>query len=262
MRIHRHVLASRIDGVTLRPGRRQGNALWQGWRVRLGGVLRCRRTRARGRLPIVHLLHRALRRGERRCAREGGDPMSVMVYPLLGELLRDRDMTVPDLEREIARQYGMTVERAALERLMQPTPIRGADLEIAGAVSKILGIGLDDLFDVRAVRDEYDDEGGQFLSRSEERAMALLFDRQDEGTITDAEQEELDALIATQGQRASETWLREIAADRGRSVEDVRVEIQGEVQRALEVWRELGDDPDGQRKATEQAKDLPRTWAA
>ncbi len=92
--------------------------------------------------------------------------------------------------------------------------------------------------------------------------MALLFDRQDEGTITDAEQEELDALIATQAQRASETWLREIAADRGRSVEDVRVEIQGEVQRALEVWRELGDDPDGQRKATEQAKDLPRTWAA
>ncbi len=81
--------------------------------------------------------------------------------------------------------------------------------------------------------------------------MALLFDRQDEGTITDAEQEELDALIATQGQRASE-----IAAERGRSVEDVRVEIQDEVQRALEVWRELGDDPDGQRTATEQAKGI------
>jgi hypothetical protein len=175
--------------------------------------------------------------------------MSVMVYPLLGALLRDRDMTVSALAREIARPYGTTVEREALERLMQPTPIRGADMEIAGAVSKILGVGLDDLFDVR---DEFDDEGGQFLSRSEERAMALLFDRQDEGTITDGEQQELDALIAAQAQRASETWLREIAADRGRNVEDVRVEIQGEVQRALEVWRELRDDPDGQRKATEQ----------
>ncbi len=53
--------------------------------------------------------------------------------------------------------------------------------------------------------------------------------------ITDAEQEDLDALIAKQAQRASEKWLREIAAERGRSVEDVRVEIQGEVQRALEV---------------------------
>ncbi len=134
-------------------------------------------------------------------------------------------------------------------------------MEIAGAVSKILGVGLDDLFDVRPVRDAYDDEGGQVLNRSEERALALLLDRQDEGTITAAEQEELDALIATQAQRASETWLREIAAERGRSVEDVRVEIQGEVQKALEAWRELGDDPDGQRKATEQAKDLPRTWA-
>jgi len=181
--------------------------------------------------------------------KEGGGPMSVMVYPLLGALLRDRDMTVSALAREIARPYGTTVEREALERLMQPTPIRGADMEIAGAVSKILGVGLDDLFDVR---DEFDDEGGQFLSRSEERAMALLFDRQDEGTITDGEQQELDALIAAQAQRASETWLREIAADRGRNVEDVRAEIQGEVQRALEVWRELRDDPDGQRKATEQ----------
>jgi len=70
-------------------------------------------------------------------------------------------------------------------------------------------------------------DGWENLSRSEERAMALLFDRHDEGTITDAEQEELDALIATQAQRASEEWLREIAADRGQSVEDVRVEIQG-----------------------------------
>jgi len=42
MRIHRHVLASRIDGVALRPGRRQGNALWHGRRVRLGGAPRCR----------------------------------------------------------------------------------------------------------------------------------------------------------------------------------------------------------------------------
>ncbi len=31
--------------------------------------------------------------------------MSVAVYTLLGELLRDRDMTAPDLERNIARQH-------------------------------------------------------------------------------------------------------------------------------------------------------------
>ncbi len=32
--------------------------------------------------------------------------MGVAVYPLLGELLRARDMTVPELAREIARQRG------------------------------------------------------------------------------------------------------------------------------------------------------------
>ncbi len=46
------VLASRIDGVALRPGRRQGNALRQGRRVRLGGVLRCRRARACDHMPL------------------------------------------------------------------------------------------------------------------------------------------------------------------------------------------------------------------
>ncbi len=48
-----HVLASYIDGMALRSGWCQANALWQGRRVRLGGVPRCRRAWARGRLPIV-----------------------------------------------------------------------------------------------------------------------------------------------------------------------------------------------------------------
>ncbi len=43
--------------------------------------------------------------------------MSVAVYPLLGELLRDRNMTIIDLEREIGRQYGITAGREALDRL-------------------------------------------------------------------------------------------------------------------------------------------------
>ncbi len=188
--------------------------------------------------------------------------MGVMVYPLLGELLRDRNMTVSDLERDIVRRYGITVERGALERLMQPVPMRRTDMETAGAVAKVLDIGLDGLFDVRAVGGGQGDGGEQYLSRSEASAMARLLDRQDEGIITDAEQQELDALIAKQAQLVTEKWLHEIAADRGQSAEEVRAEIQAEVQRAAEVWRALQDDPDGQRKAMEQGKHLPRTWSA
>ncbi len=90
--------------------------------------------------------------------------MSVMVYPLLGALLRDRDMTVSALAREIARPYGTTVERAALERLMQPAPIQRADMEIAGAVVEVLDVGLDDLFGVRAARDGRHVETAALLS--------------------------------------------------------------------------------------------------
>ncbi len=46
------VLASRIDGMALRLGRRQGNALWQGRRARLGGVLRCQDARACDHMPL------------------------------------------------------------------------------------------------------------------------------------------------------------------------------------------------------------------
>jgi len=113
--------------------------------------------------------------------------MSVMVYPLLGELLQGRRMTVIDLAREIARQYGITAERASLERLMQPVPIHRADMTVAGAVAKVLDVGLDDLFDVRAVRDGQDGEGEEYLNQSETRILTYLFDCQGQGVITEDE---------------------------------------------------------------------------
>ncbi len=189
--------------------------------------------------------------------------MSVAVYPLLGELLRDRAMTVRELERDIARYFGMTVGREALERLMQPTPIQRTDMETAAAVADVLGVGLDDLFDVRAVRDGHDGEsGGRRLSPSETRTLARLFRRQEQGIMTDDEREHVAALVAKQAQLVNEQWLRRIAADRGQSVEHVRAEVEGDVRRALDAWGALQDDPDGQRKATEQAKDFPRAWSA
>ncbi len=188
--------------------------------------------------------------------------MSVAVYPLLGELLRDRNMTIIDLEREIRRQYGITAGREALERLTQPVPIDRADMEIAGAVAEVLDVGLDDLFDVRAVRDGQSGESGNRLRPSETRALARLFRRQEQGVTTGEEREQLGALVAKQARLVNDDWLRRIAADQGQSVEHVRTEIEDDVRRALDAWRALQDDPDGQSKAIEQAKNLSRTWPA
>ncbi len=188
--------------------------------------------------------------------------MSVMVYPLLGELLQGRRMTVIDLAREIARQYGITAERASLERLMQPVPIHRADMTVAGAVAKVLDVGLDDLFDVRAVRDGQDGEGEEYLNQSETRILTYLFDCQGQGVITEDEQVRLDALVAKQARLVTEQWLRRIAADQHRTVEDVRAEIDADVQKAHKEWLDFQRDPDKQAEAMERAKDLPKEWSA
>ncbi len=188
--------------------------------------------------------------------------MGVAVYPLLGELLRDRNMTITDLEREIGRQYGITVGRETLERLTQPAPIDRADMAIAGAVAEVLDVGLDDLFDVRAIRNGQDGESRDRLRPSEARALARLFRRQEQGLMTDEERGQLGALVAKQARLVDDDWLRRIAADQGQSIEQVRAEVEGDVRRALDAWHALQDDPDGQSKAIEQAKDLPRAWPA
>jgi hypothetical protein len=188
--------------------------------------------------------------------------MSVAVYPLLGALLRDRNMTITDLEREVARQYGITAERGTLERLMQPVPIHRADMDVAGAVAKALNVGLDDLFDVRAVRDGQGVESTDYLSPSDTQALTRLFTRQDEGLITDDEQQRLDALVAKQAQLVTEQWLRQIAAAQHRTLEDVSAEIDADVQRAHKEWLAFQNDPDKQAEAMERAKELPTEWPA
>src|SRR6266542_4409937 len=75
--------------------------------------------------------------------------MGIAVYPRLNELLRAHDLSVAELERRIERRFGLQVDPKTLYRLTHTDPIQRADLEIAGAVAEILGVGLDDIFDVQ-----------------------------------------------------------------------------------------------------------------
>ena len=75
--------------------------------------------------------------------------MAVAVYPRLSELLRARNLSVAELERQIKRRFGLSVDPKTLYRLTYAEPVQRADLEIAGAAAAVLGVGLDDLFEVR-----------------------------------------------------------------------------------------------------------------
>ena len=46
--------------------------------------------------------------------------MAVAVFGQLDHLLRERNLTVEDLERQIEEQYGLDVDVAALDRLAGP----------------------------------------------------------------------------------------------------------------------------------------------
>lgn len=76
--------------------------------------------------------------------------MSVTVYPRLAELLEEHHLTLAELEGRIATQFGSAVDTQGLVRLAESTPVRQADLELAGATAAVLGVGLDDLFTVAA----------------------------------------------------------------------------------------------------------------
>jgi hypothetical protein len=151
---------------------------------------------------------------------------------------------VAELEREIKRRFGLSVDVKTLYRLASSGPVQRADLGIAAAAAAVLGVGLGELFDVQAVPIE---DGADALDpefRPEQsRRLAALFDFQSQRELTMAEQEELDALVSDYGQRLHERRLREIAVGRGISVEEARGEAAADLNQAVRWWQSFETDP-------------------
>jgi len=169
--------------------------------------------------------------------------MGVSVYPRLGELLHARRLTVVELERQIERRFGLSVDPKTLYRLTAADPIQRADLEIAGAVAAVLGVGLGDLFDVHAIPTEDDEHAAADLDPDQSRRLGELFDRQAHSALSQAEQDELDALVTEYGRRLHERRLHEIADQRGISLEEARAMSSAGLADALAWWQAFEETP-------------------
>jgi transcriptional regulator with XRE-family HTH domain len=180
--------------------------------------------------------------------------MAVAVYPRLDELLRARKLSVAELERQIERRFGLAVDPKTLYRLTSAEPVQRADLEIAGAAAAVLGVGLDDLFEVRATPIDEAEVARTDLSPDESRRLAELFDRQARGALSTAEQAELEALVADYGRRLHERRLRELAERRGVPVEQARREVAAHLDEALAWWQAFATDPEGRRLVAARAR--------
>jgi hypothetical protein len=173
--------------------------------------------------------------------------MGIAVYPRLDALLRERDLSVAELERRIEQRFGLRVDPKTLYRLTHADPVQRADLEIAGAAAKILGVGLDDIFEVQAspvdVRDPQFD-----LTPEESRRMSALLDKQGLSGLSPDEQGELEHLLSEFGRRLHERRLRSIAQKRGVSVEQARQDVARELDEAGKWWADFESDPENRRK--------------
>ena len=180
--------------------------------------------------------------------------MAIAVYPRLSELLRDKQLSVAELERLIEQRFGLSVNLKTLYRFTSSEPVQRADLEIAGAVAAVLGVGLGDLFDVRATPVDEDAREASVLDSAESRRLADLFDRQSRGILPAHEQGELEDLVGEYSRRLHEVRIREYARQRDISVEQARSEMQRDLDQSVAWWQEFQADPAGRtavRKAEE-----------
>ena len=176
--------------------------------------------------------------------------MSVMVYSRLGDLLRVRNLTVSDLQRQIAARFGLTVDTRMLERLARAERVRRPDLEVAAAAAAVLDASLNDVFAVEAVpvidRDATgasDNAEDDILDPNQSRRLQTLFDLRERRPLTPEEQAEMRALVAEYGHRVHERGVRELAERRNLPLEQVRAEVAADFERALAWWDEVQADP-------------------
>ncbi len=175
--------------------------------------------------------------------------MNVMVYSRLGDLLRARNLTVNDLQRQIAVRFGRTVDARTLDRLARAERVRRPDLKVAATAAEALDVSLNDVFAVETApanageppMDDLADEE-DILDPAQSRRLQKLFDLQDRRSLSADEQAEMRALVAEYGRRVHEQGVRRIAEQRHLPLEQARAEIAEDFERRLAWWAEVQAD--------------------
>ncbi len=195
--------------------------------------------------------------------------MSVMVYSRLGDLLHNKNLSVRDLQQQLAVRFGLAVDVRTLDRLARADRVRRPNLEIVAAAADILDVGLDDIFAVQATAVDTDGSGiarapdgeEDYLDPGQSRRLEDLFEAQGWRALTDDERAELGALVAEWGHRANEQALQEIAAKRGQPIERVRADVDADLDRALAWWADVQADPARMEALVAEARENQRARA-
>lgn len=199
--------------------------------------------------------------------------MGVTVHSRLGDLLRDRNVTVRDLQQRLATRFGLVVDVRTLDRLARADRVRRPNLELAAASADVLGVELGEIFavatapaheDIAPGMNGYELADGEddILDPAQSRRLQSLYDRQHRCSLTDAEWAEMHELVAEWGRRVRERGVRGIAAERGQPVDQVRAELDAELTRKIAWYRELQADPARLESLVQESQDQQHARAA
>ena len=196
--------------------------------------------------------------------------MGVTVYSRLGDALRTRNLTVDDLQCQIAARFDLAVSTWTLDRLARDERVRRPNIEIV-AVAAVLGVRLDDLLRVDAIplgdegaggTDTFDDEEDDALAPEQSRRLSDLFAPRSRRPLTDDERAEMDTRVGAWGRAVSEREFHELAQRRGVPVEQVRAEVLAETERALAWWKAVVADPVRRKKIMRDVRQRQRARVA
>jgi len=116
--------------------------------------------------------------------------MVVHAYSRLRSLLHDQNMTVPELHRRMSTQ-GTRINLKSLYRLSDDRqPLQRLDMRVAGALCQVFDLPLSDL-----ITFEIPQQKLRRLTASKQKRLDALMAKNNEGTLTKAESEELKMLV-------------------------------------------------------------------
>ena len=141
--------------------------------------------------------------------------MAVAVFGQLDHVLRERNLTIADLKRQIEERDGLIVDVAVLDHLASGQRLPQTDLTTVGAVASILGVSLDDLLFVVTVPFPLTPPPtkASFLNEEETWRLWALLGMQDTRELSDGERRELDWFV-DEARRRSEDYFSQSGAQR------------------------------------------------
>jgi hypothetical protein len=191
--------------------------------------------------------------------------MSVAVFGQLGHILRERNLTIADLTRQIEERYGRrSADEDILNLLAGSDQLGLMDMLAVGMVARVLNVSLDDLMFVVEIPFSPADPPTRVntLTEAETWRVWALLGIQQRRMLDDIEQHELQYTIDEAGRRFRELSWRQEAERRGVPFEDLRDEIEEDERAVAEMKdREWLDNDTHPEQPAERARE-PQTPAS